>query len=159
MRADRESPPGCARRRARRWRVDVAKGGAVRSRMSKSSVALSNLRAFAIVMVVAFYPVYRAGALDPSWSAFWSHWIALPFWPSGPMWFLWVLLLFNIAAAALFWLAPRAGESLGRLAAKAGEHPGRAFIAFVAVSALAYLPLSAVFAPWVWVQFGPFAVV
>src|SRR5207248_3589164 len=112
-----------------------------------------------LLMPVAFYPVYRAGAVDPSWSAFWSHWIALPFWPSGPMWFLWVLLLFNIAAAALFWLAPRAGESLGRLAAKAGEHPGRAFIAFVAVSALAYLPLSAVFAPWEWVQFGPFAVV
>ncbi len=112
-----------------------------------------------LLMPVAFYPVYRAGAVDPSWSAFWSHWIALPFWPSGPMWFLWVLLLFNIAAVALFWLAPRAGESLGRLAAKAGEHPGRAFIAFVAVSALAYLPLSAVFAPWEWVQFGPFAVV
>jgi hypothetical protein len=78
-----------------------------------------------LLMPVAFYPVYRAGAVDPSWSAFWSHWIALPFWPSGPMWFLWLLLLFNIAAAALFWLAPRAGESLGRLAANAGDHPGR----------------------------------
>jgi hypothetical protein len=110
-----------------------------------------------LLMPVAFYPVYRAGAVDPSWSAFWSHWIALPFWPSGPMWFLWLLLLFNIAAAALFWLAPRAGESLGRLAANAGDHPGRAFIALVAVSSLAYLPLSAVFAPWEWVQFGPFA--
>jgi hypothetical protein len=73
------------------------------------------------------------------------------------MWFLWLLLLFNLAAAALFWLAPRAGESLGRLAANAGEHPGRAFIVLVAVSSLAYLPLSAVFAPWEWVQFGPFA--
>jgi peptidoglycan/LPS O-acetylase OafA/YrhL len=112
-----------------------------------------------LLMPVTFYPVYRASAVDPSWSAFWSHWIALPFWPSGPMWFLWLLLLFNIAAAALFWLAPRAGESLGRLAANAGEHPGRAFIALVAVSALAYLPLSAVFAPWEWVQFGPFAFV
>src|SRR5919201_910801 len=112
-----------------------------------------------LLMPVTFYPVYRAGAVDPSWSAFWSHWIALPFWPSGPMWFLWVLLLFNIAAAALFWLAPRAGESLGWFAAKAGDHPGRVFIALVAVCALAYLPLSAMFAPWEWLQFGPFAVV
>jgi len=110
-----------------------------------------------LLMPVTLYPVYRAGAVDPSWSSFWSHWVALPFRPSGPMWFLWLLLLFNIAAAALFWLAPRAGESLGRLAAKAGEHPGRAFIALVAVCAVAYLPLSAVFAPWEWVQFGPFA--
>jgi peptidoglycan/LPS O-acetylase OafA/YrhL len=112
-----------------------------------------------LLMPVSYYPVYRVTASDPSWSAFWSQWMALPFWPSGPMWFLWVLLLFNIAAAALFWLAPRAGESLGWLAAKAGDHPGRVFIALVAVCALAYLPLSAMFAPWEWLQFGPFAVV
>src|SRR5215831_12190072 len=110
-----------------------------------------------LLMPVTLYPVYRAGAVDPSWSSFWSHWVALPFRPSGPMWFLWLLLLFNIAAAALFWLAPRAGESLGRLAAKAGSRPARFFIALVSVSALAYLPLAAVFEPWQWAQFGPFA--
>jgi peptidoglycan/LPS O-acetylase OafA/YrhL len=108
-------------------------------------------------MPVAYYPVYRVTAVDPSWSAFWSHWIALPFWPSGPMWFLWLLLVFNVAAAGLFWLAPRAGEALGKLSAKAGSHPGRFFIALVSVLALAYLPLAAVFEPWQWMQFGPFA--
>ena len=108
-----------------------------------------------LLMPLAYYPVYRITAVDPSWSAFWSHWIALPFWPSGPMWFLWLLLLFNMAAAALFWLAPRAGEFLARLSTKAA--PGRVFMALVAVSALAYIPLAAVFAPWQWVQFGPFA--
>src|SRR3989440_949272 len=94
-----------------------------------------------LLMPLAYYPVYRITAVDPSWSAFWSHWIALPFWPSGPMWFLWLLLLFNIAAAALFWLPPRAGEALGGLSAKAGSHPGQFFIALVSISALAYLPL------------------
>lgn len=106
-----------------------------------------------LLMPLAFYPVYRVTAVDPSWSAFWSHWIALPFWPTGPMWFLSLLLLFNIAAAGLFWLTPRAGEYLGRLSAKAD--PGRFFIALVAVSALAYLPLAVLFPPWKWVQFGP----
>jgi peptidoglycan/LPS O-acetylase OafA/YrhL len=110
-----------------------------------------------VLMPIAYYPVYRVTAVDTSWSAFWSHWIALPFWPSGPMWFLWVLLLFNIVAAALFWLAPRAGEFLGRLWDKAGLYPGRFFLALVSICAVAYLPLSAVFAPWEWVQFGPFA--
>ena len=108
-----------------------------------------------LLMPLTYYPVYRITAVDPSWSAFWSHWIALPFSPSGPMWFLWLLLLFNIAAAALFCLAPRAGEWLARHSAKVD--PGRFFIALVAVSALAYIPLAAVFAPWEWVQFGPFA--
>jgi glucans biosynthesis protein C len=111
-----------------------------------------------LLMPVTYYPVYRVTAVDPSWSAFWSHWIALPFWPSGPMWFLWLLLAFNIAAAALYWLAPRAGEWLGGLSATSGASPGRFFIALVSVSALAYVPLAAVFEPWQWVQFGPFAV-
>ena len=110
-----------------------------------------------VLMPVAYYPVYRVTAVDPGWSAFWSHWIALPFWPSGPMWFLWLLLVFNVAAAGLFWLAPRAGEALGELSAKAGSHPGRFFIALVSVLALAYLPLATVFEPWQWMQFGPFA--
>jgi peptidoglycan/LPS O-acetylase OafA/YrhL len=70
---------------------------------------------------------------------------------------LWLLLVFNLAAAGLFWLAPRAGEALGELSAKAGSHPGRFFIALVSISALAYLPLAAVFEPWQWMQFGPFA--
>ena len=110
-----------------------------------------------LLMPVALYPVYRVTAVDPSWSAFWSHWMALPFWPSGPMWFLWLLLVFNVAAAGLYWLAPRAGEALGELSAKAGSRPGRFFVALVSVSALAYLPLAAMFEPWEWVQFGPFA--
>ena len=110
-----------------------------------------------VLMPLSYYPVYRVTAVDASWSAFWSHWTALPFWPSGPMWFLWVLLLFNVAAAALFWLAPHAGEVLGRLSGNAGLYPGRFFLALVSISAVAYLPLSAVFAPWEWAQFGPFA--
>jgi hypothetical protein len=73
------------------------------------------------------------------------------------MWFLWLLLAFNVAAAGLYCLAPRAGEFLGELSAKADSRPGRFFIALVGVSALAYLPLAAVFEPWQWVQFGPFA--
>src|SRR6266404_3308354 len=110
-----------------------------------------------VLMPISLYPVYRVTSVDASWSAFWSHWIALPFWPSGPMWFLWLLLVFNLAAVGLYWLAPRAGEALGELSAKAGSHPGRFFIALVSISALAYLPLAAVFEPWRWMQFGPFA--
>jgi peptidoglycan/LPS O-acetylase OafA/YrhL len=110
-----------------------------------------------LLMPVAYYPVYLVTGTDPSWSAFWSQWMALPFWPSGPMWFLWFLLALNIAAAALYWLAPRSGEFLGRLAVEAEAHPGRFFLALVGVSSLAYVPLAAVFEPWRWMQFGPFA--
>jgi peptidoglycan/LPS O-acetylase OafA/YrhL len=110
-----------------------------------------------LLMPAALYPVYRVSAAEPSWAAYWSQWMGLPFWPSGPMWFLWCLLALNIAAAVLYALAPRAGGFLGRLSAGAGGDPSRFFIALVSVSALAYLPVSAVFEPWQWVQFGPFA--
>jgi peptidoglycan/LPS O-acetylase OafA/YrhL len=110
-----------------------------------------------LLMPVAYYPVYRLTAADPGWPAFWSHWIALPFWPTGPIWFLWCLLVLNLAAAALFRLAPGAGELLTRLSAAAAAHPGQFFITLMAVSALAYVPLAAVFAPWQWAQVGPFA--
>ncbi len=110
-----------------------------------------------LLMPLAYYPVYRVTAVDPSWSAFWSQWMALPFWPSGPMWFLWLLLALNLAAVGLYWLAPRAGEFLGRLTAKADDNPIPFFMTLVGISALAYVPLSAVFEPWQWLQFGPFA--
>jgi len=109
-----------------------------------------------VLMPLSYYPVYRVTAVDPSWSAFWSHWTALPFWPGGPMWFLWFLLALNIAAAGMYRLAPRSGEFLARLAAKGAADPGRFFIALVAVLALAYVPVAAVFTPWQWVEFGPF---
>ena len=91
-----------------------------------------------VLMPLAYYPVYRVTAVDPGWSAFWSHWTALPFWPGGPMWFLWFLLALNIAAAGMYRLAPRSGEFLARLAAKSAADPGRFFIALVAVLALAF---------------------
>ena len=69
-------------------------------------------------MPLAYYPVYRIAAVDSSWSAFWFHWTALPFWPSGPMWFLWLLLTLNIAVAALYVLAPRSIEFLVRPACR-----------------------------------------
>ena len=110
-----------------------------------------------LLMPFTYYPVYRVTAADASWSAFWSQWMALPFWPSGPMWFLWLLLALNVAVAALHGLAPRTGEFLGRLVARAGGIPSRVFVALAGISALAYVPLAAVFDPWEWLQFGPFA--
>lgn len=110
-----------------------------------------------LLMPLAHYPVYRVTASDPSWSAFWAQWTALPFWPTGQLWFLWFLLALNCAAAGLFTLAPRWGEYLGRVSAQAGASPGRYFVTLVVVTAVAYMPLAMFFRPWDWLQFGPFS--
>jgi len=110
-----------------------------------------------LLMPVAHYPVYLVTAVDPSVAAFWQSWLALPFWPSGPPWFLWQLLVLNIAAAAVYKFAPRWGKLVGRLASFGGAHPNRLFAGLVTASALAYVPLAVVFTPWEWLQLGPFA--
>src|SRR5262249_28092954 len=110
-----------------------------------------------LLMPLAYYPVYRVTAIDTSWSAFWSHWLALPFWPSGPMWFLAFLLSLDVIAAGLHWLVPYSGEFLAQCAAKIDSDPRRYGLAWVAISVLVYAPLAAKFAPWQWVAFGPFA--
>jgi glucan biosynthesis protein C len=110
-----------------------------------------------LLMPVFYYPVYRVTATDPSWLAYWSRWQALPFWPCGPLWFLSFLLALNIAAAALYRLAPRAGERLGTLVATADVHPLRFFLVLVGLAVLVYVPMAAIYEPWEWLTFGPFA--
>ena len=111
-----------------------------------------------LLIPVAFYPVYRITGVDRSWSAFWSHWTALPITPTGPMWFLWFLFALNIGAVAIYRLSPRIGHFPAALLAKAVDHThaGKLFILVICISAAAYLPLSGFYPPWQWVEFGPF---
>jgi len=108
-----------------------------------------------LLMPVAHYPVYLVTAVDPSAVAFWQSYRALPFWPNGPLWFLWQLLVLNIAAAGVHWLAPGWEAPLGKMASLGG-HPSRFFAGLVTASALAYVPLAIAFTPWEWLQLGPF---
>jgi hypothetical protein len=111
--------------------------------------------AAAMLMPIAYYPAYAATAVDPSFSAYWQHWIALPFWPCGPQWFLWLLLVFNIVVVAFDWLVPRGIGWLGGLVAKADRSSVRFFAVLAGLSALAYVPLAVAYTPWNWADYGP----
>lgn len=110
-----------------------------------------------LVMPIAHYPIYRVTAVDPSLAAYWQHWLALPFWPSGPPWFLWMLLMFDLGVAALYFFARRSGDALGRIVGALSVRPTAFVIALVAISALAYVPLALAFTPWTWFHVGPFS--
>lgn len=109
-----------------------------------------------LLMPIAYYPVYRVTAADPSWLAYWTHWMALPFWPGGPLWFLWQLLLFDILAVVVYLTAPRLIEALGRFSGNLGEAPSRYLLALLIISVVAYVPLALVFGVSMWIEFGPF---
>jgi hypothetical protein len=111
---------------------------------------------FAVTVIVplAEYPAYLVTANDPGVAAYARHFLALPFWPNGPMWFLWQLLALTILAAALHRFVPGLVALLGRASASARVHPGRYFAGLAAVAALAYVPLAVAFTPWTWSMSG-----
>ena len=111
-----------------------------------------------LLMPVAYYPVYRVTAVDPGWAAYWAHWMALPIIPTGPMWFLWFLVALNIIVALVYRLAPHTSRVLAPFLAGTAIDPKKFFMVIVVATAVAYLPLSAIYTPWKWVGIGPFEV-
>lgn len=107
---------------------------------------------------LAYYPAWLQSGGAPSLSAFADAWTHLPFWPSGPAWFLWVLLAFGAVVTAVHALFPGVTDELGRLAQGAGRKPGRFFWGLVIASALAYLPLVMTTPFGHWTMVGPFLV-
>ena len=112
----------------------------------------------AVIIPLAIYPVYSLTAANPSVPGYWHGLIALPFWPNGPLWFIWQLLALNFVAAAVHFAAPGAIPALGRWSAAAAEAPVRYFGGLLGASALAYVPLAVAFTPWAWSDFGFLAV-
>jgi glucans biosynthesis protein C len=108
-----------------------------------------------VVTPLALYPAYRVTAADPGVIAYGRHFLALPFWPNGPMWFLWLLIAFAAVSAGLYRFAPHWVSFLGHLSASAAKQPVRYFIGLAAVAALAYVPLAWAFTPWEWSEHGP----
>jgi glucan biosynthesis protein C len=90
-------------------------------------------------------------------SAYWQHYLSLPFLPNGQLWFLWQLLALNVVVTGLNWIAPNALKALGQWSSAAGKRPTRYFAILVAASAIAYVPLVLAFTPWEWSNSGPLA--
>jgi len=120
-------------------------------------IGLPFVLAVAILSPLAYYASYRLTATDPSPSAFWQHWRALPMWPTGPQWFLWQLFVLSMLAAALYGFAPRWRNALSDLVGRLSDRPLTFLVGLTGLSTLAYLPLAMAFTPWDWTYLGPFS--
>jgi membrane-bound acyltransferase YfiQ involved in biofilm formation len=110
-----------------------------------------------VVIPVAIYPCYRLTAADPGLADYWHSLLALPFWPNGPLWFIWQLLALNFLLVGLNLIAPNAIPALGRWSGSADKIPARYFGLLILISVVAYVPLALAFTPWAWVNSGLFA--
>src|SRR6476620_5150314 len=98
-----------------------------------------------VLMPVAYYPTFLRyhlpGTTDFNFLHFWWHTLTIGPWPSGPAWFLWVLLALDAMAAAAWWIAPGMIDAPGRLIYAARDRPMTVFGVFMIVSITAYLPM------------------
>lgn len=138
------------------WHGLRTKGSAkfLRGRLLRLGVPF--LVAAAIVAPLAYYPTYLEISNHSGFAGFWHQWLSLGNWPAGPAWFIWVLLAFDCIAALLFVMAPRWGDTLGRIMAGATARPAAFFLFVIAISAITYIPMALVFTPVDWWAFGPF---
>lgn len=112
-----------------------------------------------ILMPIAYYPTFlryhAPGTIDFSFVDFvWRTFTVGP-WPSGPAWFLWVLLAFDAFAALLWRFAPRAIETIAQAIKALRDRPGIAVAGFVGVTLMAYVPLRVAVGDAAWLAFGP----
>ena len=109
-----------------------------------------------VLMPVAYYPTFLRyhlpGTTDFNFLHFWWHTITIGPWPSGPAWFLWVLLALDAMAAAVWLAMPRAIATLGQLVFAMRNRPVAAFVAFLVFSIAVYLPLRLMFGDGSWLE-------
>jgi surface polysaccharide O-acyltransferase-like enzyme len=113
-----------------------------------------------VLMPIAYYPTFLRyhlpGTTDFNFLHFWWHTLTVGPWPSGPAWFLWVLLALDVMAAAVWAMAPGIIDALGRLIYAARNRPMLAFVVFLIVSITAYLPMHLAFGDISWLEPGRF---
>jgi hypothetical protein len=111
-----------------------------------------------ILMPIAYYAVELRIHPGVGFTEFWWKTITVGPWPSGPAWFVWVLLALDVIAAAVYRVAPNFVEALGRLSLASHQRPGLFFLALMIASVVVYVPSVLYFGASRWFAAGPVAI-
>ena len=128
------------------WPLLKARGAGrfLRDRLLRLGVPF--LAGVVLLMPLAYYPAWLAWGGEPGYLGFLLGFLKVG-WAPGPLWFLWVLLLFDaLAAVGYLLLRKRSGRLVIRSAPKA-------FLFLFLVSFLVYVPMLARFGFGTWVPF------
>jgi Acyltransferase family len=115
------------------------------------------IAAFTIIPI-AYYAISLRQHPDIGFAAFWWKTITVGPWPSGPVWFIWVLLVFDLSAAVLYRISTKLLDPINRLSLRAFDRPADFYLFLVVVTAIIYIPGRVYFGPARWFSFGPFDV-
>lgn len=96
---------------------------------------------------VAYYPSWRMAGGNGGYLSYWLQFITKDGWSPGPLWFVWVLLFFDILAAVLFLITGRKKPALTI------KSPLKSALIIFGVTFLAMAPLVIKFGAGTWVPF------
>jgi hypothetical protein len=107
---------------------------------------------------LAYYAISLRHNPEVGFSEFWWTTITKGPWPSGPIWFLWVLFAFDLVACLLYRLSPNMLDPINRLSLHGRRRPAVFFAVMLAVTAAFYIPGRIHFGAGSWFEFGPVSV-
>ena len=110
------------------------------------------------IIPIAYYALELQEHHEETFSAFWWKTVTVGPWPSGPIWFIWVLLAFDLTASLLYRVSPTLLDPINRISLKGFERPAQFWLFLVAVSLVAYIPLLVYYGTNHWFDIGPFSV-
>ena len=115
--------------------------------------------AAAILMPLAYYPSYAVTGAEPGFVGYARAWFSLGFWPSGPAWFISLLLVFDAVAAGIYALRgrPTVITKAPWLLTIQSRPSVLVAMLLVASALVVYIPLELAFGADRWFSFGPFA--
>jgi len=124
--------------------------------------ALRLLVPFAIAAVTVIPIAYYAIALrqNPTlrFTDFWWNMVTVGPWPSGPLWFTWVLFVFDFLAGFMFRVNANSLDAINRLSQRSFDRPWLFFLFLAGVTMIVYVPSRLYYGPNHWFEFGPFSV-
>ncbi|MDB5554203.1 MAG: acyltransferase, partial [Rhizobium sp.] len=130
--------------------------GFLRDRLLRLGLPFA-IAAFTIIPI-AYYAFALRQEPGLAFGAFWWKTVAVGPWPSGPIWFVWVLLVFDLTASLLYRLSSRLLDPINRLSLRGFDRPAEFLLFLFAVTAFVYVPARLYFGPSRWFEFGPFDV-
>jgi peptidoglycan/LPS O-acetylase OafA/YrhL len=110
------------------------------------------------IIPIAYYAIALRQDPDLTFAAFWWKTVTVGPWPSGPLWFVWVLLVFDLLASLLHRISPHLLDPINRLSHQCFGEPAKFYSFLLAVTAVVYIPALLYFGPNRWFEFGPFSV-
>ena len=107
---------------------------------------------------LAYYPSFLMTGARQGYFGYWRDMILFGPWSPGPLWFIGMLLAFQLVAAPAIrfvgWACP-GGETPGRWLVGPRRSPILFFLVVLCLSIASYLPMVGLFGPFGWVFWGP----